>query len=44
MGSNIKNQKEKEWHRERLAEAAANAKRGWYVDWELVVCVGRNGT
>lgn len=41
IGDLIKNQEDKKWYRERLAEAAENAKKGWYVDWELVVCVGR---
>ena len=38
----IESQEEKHWYKERLAEAADNAKKGWYVDWELVVCVGKN--
>lgn len=40
----IENQEEKDWYRERLAEAAENAKTGWYVDWDLIVCVGRKAT
>lgn len=41
IGERIRNEEEKQWYKERLAEAAENAKNGWYVDWELVVCVGR---
>lgn len=41
IGERIRNEVEKQWYKERLAEAAENAKNGWYVDWELVVCVGR---
>ena len=41
IGERIRNKEEKQWYRERLAEAAENAKNGWYVNWELVVCVGR---
>lgn len=44
VGDRIKNQEEKGWYRERLAEAAENAKKGWYVDWDLIVCVGRKAT
>lgn len=42
IGDKIKNENERQWYRERLAEAADNAKRGWYVDWEFVVCVAKN--
>ena len=41
IGDMVKNPNEKLWYKERLAEAAENAKKGWYVDWELVICVGR---
>ena len=41
IGDMIKDPNKKLWYKERLAEAAANAKKGWYVDWELVICVGR---
>ena len=41
IGDMIKDPKKKLWYKERLAEAAANAKKGWYVDWELVICVGK---
>ena len=42
IGDMIESQEEKQWYKERLAEAAENAKKGWYVDWELVICVGKN--
>ena len=42
IGDKIQNLTEKQWYKERLAEAADNARRGWYVDWELVVCVAKN--
>ena len=41
IGDMIESQGDKDWYRERLTEAAQNAKNGWYVDWELVVCVGK---
>ncbi len=41
VGDRIKEREEKEWYKERLAEAAENARKGWFVEWELVVCVGR---
>lgn len=41
IGDMIKSQEDKDRYRERLAEAAQNAKNGWYVDWELVFCVGK---
>ena len=40
----MKEMEEREWYKERLAEAAENARRGWFVEWELVVCVGRKGS
>ena len=42
IGDKIKDQEEKDWYRERLAEAAENANKGWFVEWELIICVGRN--
>ena len=42
IGDMIQSQQDRDWYRERLAEAAENAKNGWYVDWELVVCVGKS--
>ena len=38
----IESQEEKNWYKELLAEAAENAKKGWYVDWELVICIAKN--
>ena len=42
IGDKINDQEEKDWYRERLAEAAENANKGWIVEWELIICVGRN--
>lgn len=42
IGDKINDQEEKDWYRERLAEAAENASKGWFVEWELIICVGRN--
>ena len=44
IGDRIRDENEKQWYKERLAEAANNAKRGWYVDWELVVCVAKKAS
>jgi len=32
---------ERAWFMAMHARAAEEAARGWYVDWELRVCVGR---
>ena len=42
IGDMIESQEEKNWYKELLAEAAENAKKGWYVDWELVICIAKN--
>ena len=39
----IKNEEEKDWYRRCWWEAILEVKRGWYVDWELIICVGRKG-
>lgn len=42
IGDMIKSQAEKDWYKAHLAAAARNAKNGWYVDWDLIICVGRS--
>lgn len=42
-GERIPDEKERKWFQELHAKAATNAAKGWYVDWELIVCVGRKG-
>jgi hypothetical protein len=37
----IKEDEERAWYKETHAKAAADCANGWYVDWELVVVVGR---
>ncbi len=37
----IRDDKEREWFKELHAKCATDCERGWYVDWELVVVVGR---
>ena len=39
----IKDDAEREKMKEIHAKAAAEAANGWWVDWKLIVCVGREG-
>ena len=41
IADRIEDEKEREWFKELHAQAVTNAAKGWYVDWELIVCVGR---
>ena len=41
FGEKLKDEEEKKWFFEQHARAAAEAATGWYVDWELVMCVGQ---
>ena len=41
FGEKLSDPEEKAWFLENHARAATEAAKGWYVDWELVVCVGR---
>ncbi|KAI4187442.1 MAG: hypothetical protein L6R41_002821 [Letrouitia leprolyta] len=41
VGDRIEDETEREWYKDIHARAAIDAARGWYVNWELVTCVGR---
>ena len=44
LGDAIKDDKDRAWFKDMHLQAATNASKGWYVDWELVVCTGRKGS
>ncbi|KAI4166893.1 MAG: hypothetical protein LQ343_007658 [Gyalolechia ehrenbergii] len=41
IADRIEDEEERAWFKDLHAKAATNAAKGWYVNWELIVCVGR---
>lgn len=42
VGDSIPDEDEKAWYKEMHRRCAIEIAKGWYVDFELVVCVGRS--
>ncbi|KAL8787507.1 MAG: hypothetical protein Q9213_002165 [Squamulea squamosa] len=41
IADRIEDEEERSWFRDLHAKAATDAAKGWYVNWKLIVCVGR---
>ena len=41
FGDNIPDEREREWFKDIHARAATDCAKGWYIDWELIVCAAR---
>ena len=41
VAAGLKNEHERRWFQDMHARAVGDAANGWYLDWELIICVGR---
>lgn len=41
FGDHLSDERERKWFKDVHVRAATDCAKGWYIDWELIICAAR---